>query len=234
MQPQNNHQNDRVDNDPMGLIDSETWVFDLDNTLYHPASNIFDQMRVRMGEFISEYLDVDLDEAYRLQKTRYRPHGTTLCGLMAVHGLDPHLFLNFVHDIDLDVLAPNPELGRLLDALPGRKVIYTNATTEHADRVTERLGIADYFEAVFDIAAADYVPKPMRDPYRVMADRHAIRPERAVMIEDMAVNLGPAHEMGMVTVLLAPTAGTGDAGAEHIHHVIEDLTGWLAEVVAAP
>lgn len=213
------------------LSAAETWIFDLDNTLYPAECNLFEQISRRMGEFIAASFGVDLDEAKRRQKHFFHTHGTTLRGLMVEHGQDPAAFLDYVHNIDCSVLPPMPDLGAALDRLPGRKVIYTNGTVAHAARVLERLGIADRFAAVFDIAASDYLPKPAEPPYRTLLERHGIDPSRAVMVEDMARNLEPAARLGMTTVWV-PTAAAWsapDAAAarDHIHHEAPDLTAFL-------
>lgn len=184
-----------------------------------------------MGEFIARTLSVDLDEARRRQKQFFQTHGTTLRGLMVEHRIDPVPFLDYVHDIDLSVIAAMPDLGAALDRLPGRKLIYTNGTVAHADRILAKLGIRDRFEATFDIVASDYLPKPDISPYRVMLQRHGVDPAKAVMVEDMARNLMPAAALGMTTVWV-PTTETWSQPAgddrSHIHHTAPDLTAFLA------
>lgn len=219
------------------LAAAETWIFDLDNTLYSADCNLFAQIDRRMGEFIARQFSVDYDEAKRRQKSFFQTHGTTLRGLMVEHGLDPAAFLDYVHDIDLAVVAAQPQLGAALDRLPGRKVIFTNGTVAHAERVLNRLGIADRFETVFDIVASDYLPKPREEPYRKLLGRHAIRPTGAVMVEDMARNLVPAAALGMTTVWVPTTAEWSKPAqpddAAHIHHTAPDLTAFLAGLAAA-
>lgn len=212
------------------LARAETWIFDLDNTLYPAECNLFAQIDQRMGAFIAELFGVDAVEAKQRQKGFFQAHGTTLRGLMVEHGVDPQAFLDFVHDIDVSVVAPLPSLTEALDRLPGRKLIYTNGTVAHADRVLARLGIADRFEGVFDIVASAYLPKPQESPYRQMVNRYGISPQRAVMVEDMARNLKPAAGLGMTTVWV-PTASAWaqpDPGDDHIHHVAHDLAAFLA------
>src|SRR4051794_29216660 len=138
----------------------DTWIFDLDNTLYPASCNLFDQIHRRMGEFIAGLLDVDLDEAKRLQKTYFREHGTTLRGLMTVHNIDPRDFLDHVHQIDLAPVPPDAALAAALAALPGRKLVFTNGTVKHAENILAHLGIEGHFAGTFDIEACAYVPKP--------------------------------------------------------------------------
>lgn len=219
------------------LARAETWVFDLDNTLYPAECNLFAQVDRRMGDFIARHFGIGHDEAKQRQKSFFHSHGTTLRGLMVEHGLDPGAFLDYVHDIDLDVVQPMPALAAALDRLPGRKVIFTNGTVAHADRILARLGIADHFSGVFDIVAGGYLPKPQEEPYRQLLAERAINPRDAVMVEDMARNLKPAAQLGMTTVWV-PTAAAWSQpdrteDAAHIHHTAPDLTAFLTALPAA-
>ncbi len=219
-------------NRPLDLSHIDTWVFDLDNTLYPATANLFPQIDVRMKAFISDLLNIDQDDAYRLQKTYYREHGTTLRGLMIHHNVDADAFLDYVHDIDHTVLAPDPHLGAIIDDLPGRKLVYTNGSAGHAHSVLEALCIADQFEAVFDIRAGGYIPKPDPDSYRKFLESHAFEPDSAIMFEDSVKNLKPAADMGMVTVLVTHDSILDDiSDAEHCHYITGDLKQWLKEVV---
>jgi putative hydrolase of the HAD superfamily len=210
----------------------DVWIFDLDNTLYPARCNLFQQIDRRMGEFIAQSLAVSYDEAKTIQKSFWRRHGTTLRGLMLEHAVAPDAFLDYVHQIDLSVLPESPSLSQALDRLPGRKVIFTNGTKRHAERVTRRLGIQDHFEAVFDIVDSEYLPKPHPVPYDVLVARHGVDPRRAVMVEDIARNLRPAHALGMTTVWVPTESPSSRDGAEdgHIHYVTEDLASWLVEL----
>lgn len=213
----------------------EAWVFDLDNTLYCSSYNLFGQIDVRMKTFIAEFLNMEPDEAFKVQKRYFREYGTTLRGLMDRHDLDPADFLNHVHDIDVNVVPPNPVLDAALEALPGRKLIFTNADVNHAERVMERLGVRRHFEAVFDIVACDYVPKPQPGVYHRLVERFDLVPERTVMLEDMARNLIPAADLGMTTVWVRTENDWGQEGSDgdHVHHVTDDLTSWLSELAAS-
>ena len=188
--------------DRTAFIRTEVWIFDLDNTLYPATCNLFAQVDHRMGEFIARYLGVPYPQARHLQKTYYRQFGTTLYGLMKVHNLEPGEFLDYVHDIDLSVVDPHPELGAALDQLPGRKLIFTNGSRRHAENVAGKLGILDRFEDICDIAACEYVPKPDRDAFERMACLHGVDMPRAAMFEDMPHNLEAPHALGMATVLV--------------------------------
>ena len=213
----------------------DVWIFDLDNTLYPASCDLFEQVRQRIGGFIAERFGMDLEEAWALQRKYFLEHGTTLRGLMTEDDVSPHEFLAFVHDIDVTPVPPSPVLDETLDALEGRKLIFTNASAGHAERVMERLGVSRHFEAIVDIVASDYLPKPDRRSYDRMIAAHGIDPAGAVMVEDMAVNLVPAHAMGMTTVWVRTEhAWTGPKpGETHVDREIDDLAGWLRTIVAA-
>lgn len=217
---------------PAPLAAVETWVFDLDNTLYPAASSLFDQVDRRMGEFVARLLGVPAEAARAEQKRLFREHGTTLRGLMVEHGVDPVAFMDHVHAIDLTRLDPDPRLTLALARLPGRKVVYTNGSVAHAARVTARLGIDRHFDATFDIAAAGWIPKPDPAPYGVMLDRLGIDPARAAMVEDIARNLAPAAALGMATVWVRGDLDRAKAGAAapHVHHETDDLAAFLLAV----
>lgn len=214
------------------LRDAEAWLFDLDNTLYPAAIDLFAQIDVRMRAYIASFLGLDLDAAYALQKKYFNEYGTSMRGLMDLHDLDPAPFLAHVHDIDVSVLDPAPLLEKALSELPGRKLVFTNASVEHARRVLDRLGVDHHFSDIFDIVAADFRPKPEPEIYRRLIDQHVIDPQRTVMVEDMARNLLPAAALGMTTVWVRTSSEWGalDADAGHIHHVVDDLVPWLTQV----
>jgi putative hydrolase of the HAD superfamily len=212
----------------------DVWLFDLDNTLYPASCRLFDQVDVAMGRYIADMLSLEPQEARALQKRYFREHGTTLRGLMDNHDIDPHDYLAAVHDIDLTPVAPNPRLDAALARLPGRKLIFTNGSVPHAQGVMDRLGVARHFEAIFDIVASDFVPKPEMAPYRKLLAEHAIDPTRCFFAEDSARNLVPAHDLGMTTLYVRHQAEWNvDAhdDAAYIHHRCDDLTAWLESVV---
>jgi putative hydrolase of the HAD superfamily len=214
----------------------ETWVFDLDNTLYPHHLNLWQQVDERIRDYIAGFLDVTHEEAFRLQKDYYKRYGTSMRGLMTEHGMSPDAFLDFVHQIDHSPLLPNPALGGALEQLPGRKLILTNGTRKHAEAVMRRLEVHHHFEAVFDIAAADLEPKPLPQVYDRFLKRHGVDAGRAAMFEDLARNLETPHALGMTTVLVVPE-GTREVfredwelegrNAPHVDHVTDDLAGFL-------
>ena len=178
----------------------ETWLFDL-ITLYPPACNLFSQVDWRMTYWIRDTFSLPETDARALQKDLFRKHGTTLRGLMSEHGIDPHAFLAYVHDIDYSPVPADGAMAEVIRNLPGRKIIFTNGTVQHANDVLQRLGAADLFDDIFDIVGADFIPKPDPRPYDQVIEAHDIDPSTTVMVEDMAKNLLPAYERGMQTLL---------------------------------
>lgn len=219
----------------------ETWVFDLDNTLYSHHLNLWQQVDERIRDFVAQFLKVTHDEAFRVQKDYYRRYGTTMRGLMTEHGMSPDDFLAYVHEIDHSPLEPNPALGAAIEKLPGRKLVLTNGTRQHAEAVMRRLDIHTHFEDVFDIVAADLEPKPAAATYDRFLTRHGIDPQKAAMFEDLARNLDVPYALGMTTVLVVPE-GTREVfredwemqgrDAPHVDHVTDDLTKFLQGIAA--
>jgi putative hydrolase of the HAD superfamily len=220
----------------------DTWVFDLDNTLYPHHVNLWHQVDERIRDYIARFLDITHEEAFRLQKDYYQRYGTTMRGMMTEHGMQPDDYLEVVHQIDHSPLVPNPELGAAIERLPGRKLILTNGTRRHAEAVMRRLEIERHFEDVFDIAAADLDPKPLPQVYHRFLARHGVDATRAAMFEDLSRNLEVPHALGMTTVLVVP-AGTREvfreewelAGrdAPHVDHVTDDITAFLGRIIAS-
>lgn len=210
------------------------WVFDLDNTLYPASTNLFRQIDVRMKAFISDAFGLHPDDAFHLQKKYYREHGTTLRGLMLNHDVDPDDFLAFVHEIDHSVLDPDPGLDQALLGLPGQKLIYTNGSTRHAERVIDALGVAHHFTDIFDIKAGGYIPKPDPAPYQSFVAAHGVTPQSAVMLEDSFKNLGPAAALGMTTVWVRHDEHVPEDHDDlsHCDIVIDDVKAWLADLAA--
>ena len=211
----------------------QSWVFDLDNTLYPASTNLFAQVDVRMRDFIAQYLGLNPEEARRVQKTYFHECGTTLRGLMTRNDMDPGPYLDYVHDIDLSPVSASPELAEALDALPGRKFIFTNASTAHAERVMDRLGVTHLFDGIFDIVDAAYTPKPEPSIYDDFIARFDIDPAKALMVEDMARNLKPAHDLGMQCVWVKTDSDWAKEGSQetYVHHETDDLVGWLKNIL---
>ncbi|MFZ1727032.1 MAG: pyrimidine 5'-nucleotidase [Albidovulum sp.] len=199
------------------------WVFDLDNTLYPPAARLFDQIEVRMTDYVMQALGVARPEANHLRDHYWRLYGTTLAGLMREHDVDPGPYLTDVHDISLDHLAPDPDLRAAITALPGRRIVYTNGCAPYAERVINARGLGGIFDAVYGVEHAGFLPKPERSAFETIFALDGTQPALAAMFEDDARNLASPHAMGMRTVHVAPTAEP----AGHIHHHTDDLAGFL-------
>jgi putative hydrolase of the HAD superfamily len=229
------------DRSPRGFGHVETWIFDLDNTLYPHEARVWPQVDDRITAFIADLYGLDGLSARALQKYFYHRYGTTLKALMDEDGIDPAAFLDFAHDIDHSSIELNPLLGSAIEALPGRKLILTNGTRSHAERVAMKLGIFDHFEDVFDIVAANYVPKPDRRAYEVFLERHAVDPAAAAMFEDIARNLAVPYDLGMTTTLVVPKTldpfrerhEQEAVSAPYIDHVTQDLAGFLSACAPA-
>ncbi|HEX5536276.1 MAG TPA: pyrimidine 5'-nucleotidase [Sphingobium sp.] len=211
----------------------DSWIFDLDNTLYPASADLFALIDVRMGEYIAELLGCETAEARRVQKRYFMEHGTTLAGLMRDHGVDPHHFLDYVHDIELDRLGEDERLARLIEALPGRKLIFTNGDVPYAQRVLRRLGLEHCFEQIHDIHAISYRPKPQIHGYERLRDDYGIDLAHAAFFEDMARNLKPAKALGMTTIWLnnGSEGGHVDAHPDFIDFEIAYLTPFLADIL---
>ena len=226
---------------PRRFTEIDTWVFDLDNTLYPHHVNLWQQVDARIGEFVSAWLKITPEEARAIQKDYYRRYGTTMRGMMTEHGVHADDYLAYVHRIDHSPLQPNPAMGAAIARLPGRKLILTNGSTDHADAVLQRLGIGEHFEAVFDIIAAELEPKPAPQTYQKFLRDHGVNPGTSAMFEDLARNLVVPHQLGMTTVLVVPDGSKEvvredweleGRDAAHVDHVTDDLTGFLEKVGA--
>lgn len=186
----------------MNLSDIKNWVFDLDNTLYSPEEDIFSQIDKRMTEFIISKFNVNEEEAFNIQKKYFLEYGTTLSGLMKRENIDPDEFLEFVHDINLEILKPNIELSKIIKNLPGDKFIFTNGSKKHAENVLKQLEMSEIFDDIFDIKESNFIPKPNINAYLNFIDKTKIEPDVSIMFEDIGRNLEAAKKLGMKTVLI--------------------------------
>ena len=229
--------------DPAAFAHVEAWVFDLDNTLYPVARGPYPQIDTRIRDFIARALGLDPQAAHDRQKHYFHTYGTSLMGMSREHGTDPKEFLAYVHDVDLTCIPADPGLDAALGELPGRKIVFTNADVAYSERVLDRIGIRRHFELIFDIEAADYLPKPHRATYERMLAHARIDPRKAVMVEDLPRNLEPAAALGMTTVWVKndgewalPGEGRealrrqyAEIGAR-AHHVVEHLESWIRAI----
>ncbi len=209
------------------FIHVSTWVFDLDNTLYPPEARLFDQIEVRMTDWVMQALGLDRAAANAVRQDYWAKYGTTLAGLMREHDIDPGPYLTDVHDISLDHLQRDAVLTGANTALPGRKIVYTNGSAPYAERVIEARGLSGLFDAVYGVEHAGFRPKPERAAFDAIVALDGFAPDRAAMFEDDPRNLAEPHAMGMRTVHVAPVSDPAD----HIHHHTADLGGFLAQLV---
>lgn len=205
------------------------WIFDLDNTLYPPEARLFDQIEARMTDWVSAALGLARAEADRLRRDYWARYGTTLAGLMAEHGVEPEAYLEAVHDISLDRLTPDPALAAAIAALPGRRIVHTNGSARHAERVLAARGLSAVFDAVYGVEHAGFRPKPEPAAFAEVLARDGGRAETAAIFEDDARNLAAPHAMGMRTVHVAPVP----VPAPHIDHHTDDLPDFLRALAPA-
>jgi putative hydrolase of the HAD superfamily len=230
---------------PPSLKDSfahvNTWVFDLDNTLYPSSSDLWPKIDTQITLFLQEFFGLDGLSSRALQKFYYQRYGTSLKGLMIEYGIDPHDFLEFAHDIDRSSLASDPGLSEAIGRLPGRKLIFTNGSKGHAVATTEQLGIRQHFDEIFDIVAADYLPKPDPVTYARFFEQFGIDPRKAAMFEDLEKNLLVPHQSAMKTVLVVAKSGETDhreawekvaSAPAHVDFVTDDLPAFVASITA--
>jgi putative hydrolase of the HAD superfamily len=214
------------------LLHIDAWIFDLDNTLYPAACDLFGLIDRRMTDYVARIAGLPHDEAYALQKSYFRDHGTTLSGLIANYGVDPHHFLKDVHEIEMDVLQEDRRLIDAIARLPGRKLIFTNGDAPYARRVLDRVGLTDAFEAIHDIHAMAYQPKPAAAAYVSMIQAFRIDPTRALFADDMARNLVPAKALGLTTLWIDNgSEQVGEDGADQIDYRTADLGLWLHDIL---
>lgn len=237
--PQSAPRPSRPDPDTWRGIDA--WVFDLDNTLYPSEANLFAQVDARMTRYVADALNVDDVAARRIQKDYYAQYGTTLQGLMACHDIDPHDFLDFVHDIDLSALPTCSLLRERVSTLPGKKLVFTNGSRGHAERVLAARGLGDVFDGIHDITAGGFTPKPFEDAYQNFLESFNVAPSSAAMFEDIPRNLEAPHALGMTTVLVRTGVDWSHEPPEtrpanldeqhaHVHFCTDDLTDFLTGV----
>ena len=209
------------------LTGIDTWIFDLDNTLYPPETEFLALIDERITEFTMRETGLPRDESRALQRRFLDDHGTTLAGMMAQYGINPGQFLDEVHDVSHDRLKPDPLVRTGIARLPGRRLVFTNGSAGHAERVLDSLALSDLFEGVFHLESADLTPKPRPECYDVFVRVHDVTPRTACFFEDSARNLAPAARLGMTTVLVGPHAM--DEAGDFIHHRATSLASFLAD-----
>ncbi|MEE3206688.1 MAG: pyrimidine 5'-nucleotidase [Pseudomonadota bacterium] len=224
--------NQKNKNSSLNLNKINSWIFDLDNTLYHPSLNIFEEIDSRMQKFISLRLGIGLKEAWTLQKKYFRKYGATLKGLMKFHQIDPKQFLDYVQKINLEKIKVNPELKSALAELNGAKIVYTNSTKNYANRILKRLGLKKSFDGIFDIMDANYIPKPSYKSYKMLLKNFNLIPEESIIFEDLPQNLVPASKLGMRTVWVKneETQNLRNNYVLSVNFTTKNLTEWIQKL----
>ena len=214
------------------LVDIKYWIFDLDNTLYSGQTKVFSEVDKKMSTFISKKMNVDVVQAKKIQKEYFYEYGTTLSGLMKQDGIDPHDFLEFVHDIDISWLPKDLKLREELIKIKEKKYIFTNGSHAHVENITKQLGIDDLFDGTFDIVDANFVPKPHIEPYKKIVQKFDLEPTKSILIEDIAHNLEQAKNLGMKTCWLEneESFAKKDADKPYIDYKIKSLPSFLQEI----
>ncbi len=182
-------------------------IFDLDETLYPRSTGLMQEIGTRINRYLLETLRLPEDQALALRQRYFQQYGTALRGLVVERpDVDPEDYLRYVHDIRLsDYIGPNLALAHMLRALPQTKVIFTNATVEHAERVLDVIGIADQFAEIIDVRRVKYISKPDPRAYAAMLDIIGARGGECILIEDAVRNLRPGKGLGMTTILVDGT-----------------------------
>ena len=208
------------------------WIFDLDNTLYSGKTKVFEQVDKRMSKYISNKLNINVEEAKKIQKNYFHEYNTTLNGMIKNHKIDPGEFLEFVHDINIDFLQKDSALAKEIEKLDGKKIIFTNGSRKHAINVSKRIGIDQLFDDIFDIVDAEFIPKPLLEPYKKLVKKHKIDPKLCVLVEDIARNLKPAYEMGMKTIWIENDEPWAKkiSDSNFVNYKTNDLSGFLKKI----
>lgn len=178
------------------------WIFDLDNTLHDASPYIFPHINRSMTEYVQRLLNVSEAEANALRVEYWQRYGATLKGLMRHHGTKPAHFLWETHQFPHlpQMVVRDPRLRHVLNRLPGRKLVFSNAPQHYAREVLRLLRVDDLFDDVFAIEHAHYRPKPETAGFIRLLKKHRLPPAQCVMVEDSAENLQTAKRLGMRTV----------------------------------
>ena len=187
-----------------------TWIFDIDNTLYPAQCDLFSQIHIRMAEFVANTLSIDLEAAKSVRRDFFLRYGTTMRGLMEEHGVDPNEYMAYVHDVDYSPVKKDDALRTLIQSLPGRKLVFTNASLEHGVKCAQQLGVEDLFEGWFDIRDADFEPKPDMRTYEKFTAKFDVAPSGAIFFEDTLKNLESAKLLGWQTAYIDPAIDLSD------------------------
>ncbi len=196
-------------------------IFDLDETLYPRNAGLMQEIGVRINRYLIDHLQLSEADAVLLRQRYFQQYGTALRGLIVERSdANPEDYLRFVHDIPLaKYIGPNPALNAMLRSIDLPKVIFTNATMEHAQKVLDILGISDCFSHLIDIRAIDFISKPDRRAYEKMLALIDARPDECILVEDSARNLLPAKALGLKTILV------DSSECDEVDYCVKDILG---------
>ena len=181
----------------------QNWIFDLDNTMYDINLGLFKKISNRITDFIMSKYSLDIDQAKKIQKEYYLKYGLTLRGLIVEKKLEPEEFLDYVHDVEHPELKKNDQLISKIRILEGKKIIFTNATSNHAKKILKILELEHDFDQIIDIKDLEYIPKPDKRSYKKLLECLNLNKEnldKTIFFEDTVKNLIPAKELGITTV----------------------------------
>ena len=181
----------------------QNWIFDLDNTMYDINLGLFKKISNRITDFIMSKYSLDIDQAKKIQKEYYLKYGLTLRGLIVEKKLEPEEFLDYVHDVEHPELEKNDQLISKIRLLEGKKIIFTNATLNHAKKILKILELEHDFDQIIDIKDLEYIPKPDKRSYKKLLECLNLNKEnldKTIFFEDTVKNLIPAKELGITTV----------------------------------
>ena len=214
------------------LFKADTWIFDLDNTLYNGQTKVFSKVDKKMSTYISKKLKISLTNAKKIQKKYFYENGTTLSGLMKYNNIDPYEFLEFVHKIDISWLPKDKLLREELKKIKEKKYIFTNGSHSHVKNITKQLGIFDLFDGAFAITDGDFIPKPSIEPYKKIIKKFNLDPKKSILIEDIAHNLQSAKDLGMKTIWLENNEpfASKDKDKPYIDYKIKNLSSFLKKI----
>jgi putative hydrolase of the HAD superfamily len=203
-------------------VKAATWIFDLDNTLHDAMPHIFPHINRSMTAYLQRHLGLDEEAAGTLRADYWRRYGATLSGMMKHHGTDPTHFLHDTHQFDDlgAMVLRRPRLRHVLQVLPGRKLVFSNAPQRYANEVLKLLCVDDLFDDVFAIEHSRYRPKPQMAGFIRLLRRYRLAPVRCVMVDDSAENLWTAKRLGMRTVWVTRAV----SAPAHVDAKIRDVT----------
>lgn len=206
--------------------------FDLDNTLYSDRLGVVPRIDRRINQYLEVRVGIAPGRVDEIRRAFWAEHGTTLRGLMLRHSVDADDYLAYVHDIELaDLLIPDPRLRQLLEELPGRRAVFSNASRAHARRVLDLLDLEGVFDDVIGLEDLGYVPKPAPEAFAFALERLRAEAARSALIDDLRPNLSAAKRLGMRTVWVSSTAETADATIDHVvTDVLEIRRTFFADV----